>query len=148
MSKLDDLHNKLLASRKTPIPSQAEYESRERRMAQNRLIEVDRAPLADRRAAAAEFLDAMKERPETVAERIEWMLDGNYGFGVMMIAKEILGNPRMNRLAGLTHLIAVHEWMCPMAMAIAAWKKLDWSKKIRLDKFVEAVVRRAERGEE
>jgi hypothetical protein len=147
MSKLDDLHDKLL-SKKTSIPSQAEYEANERRMASRRVREVEGAPLGERKEAAVEFLDCMKNSPGLVAERIEWMLAGKYGYGVMLLAKEILGNPRMNRLAALTHMIAVHEWMCPQAMAIAAWKKLSSTEKARLDKAIEAVIRRAERGEE
>lgn len=129
-------------------PSQAEYESNERRMVRSKEIEVDRAPLSQRKEAQAELLVAMKDHPEIVAERIDWLLDGNYGYGLMVIAKEILGSPRMNREAALTQMIGVHEWGSPRVMTVAAWKKLSSTQQGKLSKIIDHVIKRAERGKE
>lgn len=133
--------------RSSGIPSQSEYEHRELREANQRLSEVERAPLADRKEAAAEFLAAMRDHPDLVAERVGWLLDGNYGYGQMLMAKRVLGSPRMNRGAALTQMVAAFEWSSPGAMARAAWKKLTKGQQSALDRAVQAVIRDAEREE-
>jgi len=136
------------ATRASRIPSQQEYEINERREAQRKEIEVEKAPLVDRKEAQASFLDAMANYPETVAERIGWAIGGNYGYGAMRIAKEIVGNRRTSREAALNLLIGVHEWQTPRAMGIAAWKKLTPAQKKKLDKLIKAEIRDAEREQE
>jgi hypothetical protein len=126
--------------------SPEEYEQREVRAAQQRIREVEKAPLADRKEAAAEFLEAMRD-PNLVGERIGWLLNGTYGYGPMVLAKRILGSPRMNRRAALTHMIGAFEWQTPGAMAIAGWKKLTKSQQAALDRAVDAEIRDAETAE-
>lgn len=130
-----------------PIPSQAQYEQNERSAAIRREQEIDRSPLADRKEGQANYLEAMRDRPELVAERIGWLLDGNYGYGPMMMAKQIVRSPRMNRRAALAMSIAVFEWMCPRRMAADAWNKLTPSQKQRLDAAVDVVIQAAEKEE-
>lgn len=130
--------------RSSGIPGQSEYERRERQEAQRRLTEIERAPLADRKEAAAEFLAAMRDDPELVGERVGWLLDGSFGYGAQSMAKQILGSPRMNRSAALTHLTAAFEWSTPSAMAMAAWKKLTKGQQSALEKAVQAAIKSAE----
>lgn len=130
------------------IPSQAEYEQNERDWALANERRVDRAPLGDRKAARDAFHEAMAEDPATVAERISWMLAGNYGFGQMMVAKEAVAAKRMNREALLTQMVGVFEWQCPRDMGRAAWTKLTPAQKRALSAAVAVVVRHAESGEE
>lgn len=129
------------------IPSQAEYERRELSEADQRLREVERAPLADRKEAAAKFFEAMRDDPELVAERVGWLLAGNYGYGQMLMAKRVLGRPRMNRSAALTHMVAAFEWSTPSPMAMAGWKKLTKAQQAALEKAVQAEIRSAESEE-
>jgi 3-oxoacyl-[acyl-carrier-protein] synthase III len=135
------------ASRSVGIPSQAEYEQRELREANQRLSEVERAPLADRKEAAAEFFEAMRDDPELVAERVGWLLGGNYDYGQMMMAKRVLGAPRMNRVAALTQMVAAFEWSSPGAMTRAAWKKLTKGQQAALERAVQGEIADAEREE-
>jgi len=131
-----------------PIPSQAEYESNERRRAMLDEQRIERAPLGDRREAQAAFLEAVATDPAAVAERIAWLIEGNYGYGQMQMARQVLGSPRMNRESALTQLAAVFEWQCPRRMAVEAWKKLTSSQKKALSQAVAVVVSEAERAEE
>ena len=133
--------------RSSGIPSQAEYERREIAEAHQKLREVERAPLADRKEAAASFFEAVRDRPEVVAERVGWLLGGNYGYGSMILAKRILGSPHTNRSAALTQMIAVFEWSSPGAMTRAAWKKLTKGQQAALEKAVQAEIRSAESEE-
>ncbi len=135
------------AARPSGVPSQAEYERCELAEAHRRLDALRRAPLSDRKEAQAEFLRAMRDDPELVAERIGWLLDGNYGYGQMLIAKRVLGSPRMNRSAALTHMIGAFEWSSPGAMSIAAWKKLTKAQQAALERAVQAEIRSAETAE-
>ena len=128
-------------------PGQAEYERREHTEAQRRLTEIRRQPLSDRKEAQGKFLEAMRDDPELVAERVGWLLNGSYGYGSQLMAKQVLANPRMNRSAALTQMIGAFEWMAPGDMVSAAWKKLTKSQQAALEKAVQAVIRRAETEE-
>jgi hypothetical protein len=136
-----------IAARKTRIPSQAEYERRELDEARQQLDAVRRAPLADRKEAQEQFLEAMRDRPEVVGERVGWLLDGNYGYGSMLLAKRVLGSPRMNRAAALTQMVGAFEWQSPEDMTRAAWKKLSASEKARLEDAVQVAIENAESEE-
>lgn len=126
------------------VPSQADYERRERSEAQQRLAEIRRQPLSDRKEAQAKFLEAMRDDPELVAERLGWLLGGSYGYGAKLMAKQVLGSPRMNRSAALTQMVGAFEWMAPEDMVRAAWKKLSASEKAALESAVQGAITSAE----
>lgn len=115
--------------------------------ARQRLDEIRRAPLSDRKEAQAEFLKAMREDPELVAERIGWLLGGSYGYGSMRLAKRVLDSPRMNRSAALTQMIGAFEWMTPEELGRAAWKKLSAGEKAALETAVQAAIASAQSEE-
>ena len=121
-------------------PSQDDYERRELTAARNKLSELRRAPLADRKEAQAEFLKAMRDDPELVAERLGWLIGGNYGYGAMLMAKQVLATPRMNRSAALTQMVGAFEWMTPEDMVRAAWKKLSTGEKAALETAVQGAI--------
>jgi hypothetical protein len=131
-----------------PTPSNAEYESSERRQAMLEEQRIERESLRDRKEAQAAFLEAMARDPATVAERISWLIDGNYGYGQMQMARQVVGSPRMNREASLTQLVAVFEWQCPRRMAVDAWKKLTPAQKKALSAAITVVVENAEQAGE
>jgi hypothetical protein len=129
------------------IPSQKEYEAREMREAMAKEREVESASLAERKEAQADFLKAMKE-PDLIAERIGWLIDGNYGWGPMMRAKQVVKAKRMNRQAALNQLIGIYEWSCPPRMAADAWKKLSKAEQSILERAINIVIEAAEKEEE
>jgi hypothetical protein len=132
-------------SRSSGIPSQAEYERNEAMEAYRLEKEVNSQSLSDRKEARASFLEAMQKRPEIIAERIGWMLDGNYGYGVMKKAQAVIAAKRMNRPAALTHMVAIYEWRCPADFARDAWKKLTSIEKTLLDAAVKEEIASAEK---
>jgi hypothetical protein len=123
------------------------YEQRERQIFHSDLTAVDRASLSDRKESCALFTEIMREQPDLVAERIGWLLDGNYGYGAMQAAKEVLKHKRMNRRAWLTHTIGALEWRCPQRMAIEGWKKLTAAEKKALDRAVDRAIESAEKSD-
>jgi hypothetical protein len=130
-----------------PIPSQREYEQREIALAHRQIDEVNKAPLRDRKEAQMTFFEAMRDAPNVVGERIGWLLDGNYGYGSMMLAKRILNSPRMNRTAALTQMIGVFEWQSPEVMTRQAWKRLTAVEKAALAEQVQRAIEDAEESE-
>jgi hypothetical protein len=133
---------------RSSIPGQAEYERREVASAHRKLDDLRRAPLADRKEAQAKFLGAMRDHPEIVGERIGWLLGGNYGYGQMLLAKQVLASPRMNRSAALTQMVGAYEWQSPEELSRAAWKKLSASEQAQLEREVQEAIASAERDDE
>jgi hypothetical protein len=119
------------------MPDRA-YEMRELQEARRAEQEVDRAPLSERKENMQSFYESMRDEPETVAERIDWVLTGNYGYGQMLVARQ--ATKRTNRPALFTQLVGVYEWRCPRRMAVDAWKKLTKVEQAKLQLAVEAVV--------
>lgn len=126
------------------VPSQQEYEANEARMFHRDLAEIERTPLNERKEAAAEFAEALRERPERVAERVGWLLGGNYGFGSYKAARDVLKRPRANRAAWLVQTIASLEWRCPQRAAAKAWTGLTPTQKKALAEHVNREIRAAE----
>jgi hypothetical protein len=134
----------LLLRRTAKPASSTNYELREIQEAQGKLAEVRRAPLADRKEAARDFFEAMRDNPQIVGERVGWLIDGNYGYGSMLLAKRVLGAPRSNRAAALTQMVGAFEWQAPEEMTRAAWKKLTAAQQAALDRAVQKAIRAAE----
>ena len=131
----------------TNVKTDHDYETNELRLASKHMDEVDSAPLSDRKESAENFYAAMKGDPALVAERISWMLDGNYGKGAQLKAEQVIASPRMNRAAALNMLVASFEWLCPGRMAAAAWKRLTPVQKRELDEAIEVVIANAGKEE-
>ena len=123
------------------IPSQADYERREAQEFQRQLRRAEEDSLPEHREACAEFLEAMREQPDLIAERLEWLFDGSYGFGAQQAARRVLTS-RGNRVAWLVQTLAAIEWRCPQRMAADAWKKLSVEERVCLDQAVRQVMRR------
>lgn len=129
---------------KDPMHGLSRGEMDEVGRAVQKMQEVARAPLSDRKEARTAFGEAMATDPALVAERVGWLIDGNYGFGEMIKAKQVIASPRMNRRAALTQMVGVYEWQCPGDFAVDAWKKLSGSQKSALDAALDVVIEAAE----
>lgn len=128
----------------TPYPTEQEYTMREARELHKQLQEIEKAPLAVRKEAAAEWLDALKTHPHIVAERIGWILNGSYGKGAYDSAWRTMGmGPRANKGAALSLLVAALEWRTPQRMAIAQWKKLTAAEQAHLRKLIDQELKEA-----
>jgi hypothetical protein len=129
-----------VGSTSSGIPSQREYESREIATFHADLKRVEKAPLNERKEDAKEFAEAMASDPALVAERIGWLLDGNYGYGSYVKSREVVRS-KMNAPAWLTQVIGALEWRSPFAMTRANWNKLSSHQKAELARHVEQEIR-------
>lgn len=106
------------------MESQEEYEARERQEHLRLVWALRGAPLAERKAARAEYLEAMRNERDIIAERLQWLFQGAYGKGSQLEAERIRANSRMNREAALGQLLAAVEWQCADSEARKAWAEL------------------------
>lgn len=98
------------------------------------LTDVETQPLAHRQAARQAYHEAMRDDPDTVAERVGWLIAGNYGFGACLRAKRIKeARANANRVAQFGQLIAALEWMCPAGFACQAWGRLTAAQRERVN---------------
>jgi hypothetical protein len=118
--------------------SQAQYESNERAMLAIQIARVESAPLVDRRAGRDSLAEALTV-PGLIEERLRWLLEGCYGYGAMMKAKEIAAS-KMNRPAALMQLLGAVEWQCPGSMTRAMYLKLSPADQQALNAVIMAVI--------
>jgi hypothetical protein len=112
-----------------------QYEMNEARLLAKQLDYVRLASLNDRKAARAEMLEAMRDDPATVAERVSWLINGSYGYGACRKAKTILES-RGNKPAALVQLVGALEWSCPERFTAEAWNQLSDAAKAALNQAV------------
>jgi hypothetical protein len=124
------------------MPRDHAYEQREIADALNHERQIERAPLAERKEGQKDFLEAIRRYPEIVAERVGWLLDGQYGMGAMLLAHNVTS--RSNRPAAYCQMIAVLDHNCPRNMAVAAWKKLTKPQQHKLLSLVEGEIEQYE----
>ena len=120
-----------------------EYETNEARLLHKQLEAVRLAPLADRKAAQADMLQAMRDDPALVAERVSWLIDGNYGYGSYTMIRRILAS-RCNKPAALVQLVGALEWGCPERLTANAWHALTANQQEKLNKLVLAEIETTE----
>jgi hypothetical protein len=98
--------------------------------------EVEKLPLAERKANALEWYKDLSDNYKMIAERVGWLLQGNYGGGSYGSACRVLASPRMNQVAWCAITIANLEWRCPAKMAIMAWKKLPVETRYQVNEAI------------
>lgn len=122
------------------IPTQAEYERRERAIFANDLRQVERdwkTTPRDERAKEEETLrSVMADDPSLFAERTGWLLDGTYGAGARQQALAVAENKRMNRQAWFSHTIAALDFRVPLDGATRAWGRLTTEQQRALDRAI------------
>lgn len=122
------------------METEREYAEREKRMFRKQVADTEKQPLSDRQEARREFAEIMADYPDRVAERAEWILEGNYGFGAYTEAREVAVNRRMNRAAWFVSMVGALDHQCPPEFTMGAWKKLTAAQKKHLDTAVMAVI--------
>lgn len=121
------------------IPTREEYLVNERRRYAAQCREWAKVPPFELKEARADYTSLLCDPPRLV-ERIEWLLDGNYGEIEMIIAKEVVGNKRCNRAAQIAQMIAGLECSCPDREARAAYRALGLDQRNAVDAALAALL--------
>jgi len=106
---------------------------------------VEKAPLAERKEGAVAWFRALDEDHMGVAQKVGWLLYGNYGGGSYASACRVLSSPRMNQVAWCAITIASLEYRCPAKFAIQAWKKLPVEKRYLVNEAIRQEIADAKR---
>ena len=104
-----------------------QYETNERALLARQLSRSEAQPLADRKIAQNDALELMRD-PHIVARNLDFINNGDYGFGAQARYRDILTNKRCNREAQVIQLLAGLDCQCPQAECIKAWKMLSTGK--------------------
>lgn len=125
-----------LAKAAARLMDQAAYEKRERELHLAHISRVESAPLADRKAGNADYLELLSD-PARLQERAEWLLEGCYGKGAHMAAQAIRNqSKRANRAAAFGQLLAALECGCPADYARRAWLVLPTDLRAKVDEIL------------
>ena len=119
----------------TTLQTTAQYENTERLSFHAQIRRVESAPFAERKEGMRDFSNSLGV-DFRLAERAEWILNGSYGFGCYLIAKEIATNKRMNRAAWFGQTIAALDHGCPAEMARKAFLALPKAQQDKLNSEV------------
>ena len=117
------------------------YETIELNRARSELSNLNSIPLQQKREAKQEFFEHLVFCPDLVAVKIEWLLNGSYGFGYQAIAKTYFNrSKRFNIRANLLQLIACAEYLCPATQANQAYKMLCSEQQDEINDLIEIEV--------
>ena len=122
----------------------AEYETYEARRHAAALREVETAPLAERKEAAEEYGEALREYPQSLTQAVSYLLNGSFGYGAYRAALNILSHKRMNRAAALSLMAAALNWRCPPNYATREWNKLTQEQRDKINDSIKAEIATAE----
>lgn len=124
------------------MKTEQEYSHTEYMAAMGRLAQATKQSLADRKEAQSTWLEALIRYPEQIANKIDWLIEGHYGYGEMLVARNVLSNPRnrSGKVAQLAQLIACYEWGCDDRSARAAFKKLTPEQQAQVNALIQAVI--------
>lgn len=121
------------------------YEEREWELFKDQMLQVEMLPLAERKANAVRWFQAISEDHMGVAQKVGWLLNGSYGKGAFDSACRVLASPRMNHVAWCAITIASVEYGCPAKFAIQAWKKLPVEKRYLVNEAIRQEIADAKR---
>lgn len=121
-----------------------EYVKHEERLYTDALARAEKGSRVELREATEAFKLALESTPELIAERVSWLLCGNYGYGACRAAHlqmKATPDPQDWRLTlALIRTIAALEWLCPIRRAETCWRGLTDTQKNRLIALVAAKV--------
>ncbi len=130
---------------KLNLQNDAEYDRRSRTEAYNESVRTQnewrKMSLVEKRDEEQKLLDAMRD-PELIAERAEWLIDGSYGRGHYLNARDVIGKKRMNREAWMMTTLGEVEWRVPRDVVVRLWKKLTPAEQQRLNRALLKVIER------
>lgn len=124
------------------------YEQTELNRHRSELRAIENAPLHERKESRQEFSDYLtliqlpisNESIDDFAERVQWLIDGNYGYGAMQAAKRILEAKRSNRNAQLFQQIAALEFRVTQRDANSVWNSLPADIQTAINSRLSAIV--------
>ena len=98
-----------------------QYHDQQMSCVYNRLEQIEKAPLHERREARKEWTETLR-LPDILTRNTEWLLHGDYGYGEMQLALKALEEKQKH--VHIARLLAAFDDGCPARFAALAWKAL------------------------
>lgn len=115
--------------------TQAEYENQERGRAWKLFTEIEKSSQWERKEGYKDLLADCLDSPSLISDRINWLLNGSYGQGEMLIAEYAVQNNK-NPNPILFDLIAHFEWSTSNYYCRKVYKSLPQKTKNLLNKLI------------
>jgi len=109
-----------------------QYHDNEMKLVYRQIERCATAPLSDRKESENDAFELMCN-PGIVAEHLGWVLDGSYGYGAMVLMRNVANAKRGNRAARAVQLLASLDCQCPQSHCVKAWKRLSREQREALD---------------
>ena len=122
------------------IPTQEQYEDREITMFFKKIEDVKRLPIAERRENRERMLDHLSGDLKHFGDSVSWLIEGSYGFGAQLKAKQALENKRFNRRAWLFNHVALIEYQIDSSMASRVWNSLAKEAQDQINMCLDDVI--------
>ena len=113
-----------------------QYHNQEMKRAFKHYAEIQTIPRREREENYREFLEA---DPDFIAQQIEWIFNGSYGYGEMHLALNTLS--MRNPAPSLYHLVSSLNWQTGDYYSRKAWKATPKAKQDSINKAVNEVIR-------
>jgi len=114
-----------------------EYIIRELTLLDNQINELSKLTRIEKQENKTKLLKTWIEYPEVFVDRIGWILNGTYGYGVMYRAIQLADNKRCNRIAGLSVILSAIEYSVTNDNSIKAWKTLTVEQQEKLASLIQ-----------
>jgi hypothetical protein len=115
--------------------TQKQYEEQEWKRANISYYDKEKLPKWDRQQGYKDLLADVIASPELISDRINWLLNGTYGYGEMKIAEQAI-QLNKNPNSVLFDLIAHWEWYTSAYYARKVYKNLTKEQQNNLNKLV------------
>ena len=143
LQKLIESTQKRMAEKKKPVNEALSQSGLSEFV--KRYKEVEGQSLADRKAAAKEYFEAIKN-PEHFAKEVELALNGDFGEGAYTKIQQILGmSKRANKVAGVAQILAIYSFGCPDRLARDMFNKLSPEEQKAVNDAIAKVLTEAEK---
>ena len=116
------------------------YEQREIEKINNQMNNLSHEPLHIRKQSRADYAEIMRDNPDLVVEGIGDMLRGDYDEGAYIICKNIIANPRMNRIAALSAMIGSLKWQCSALDCRKAYLSLNKDEQDTINAKIQTLI--------
>ena len=113
-----------------------QHESIERDDFRRKLESLKKLPLAERKENRDNLVDALENQLKHFIDSAEWVLQGSYGFGAYVVAKEVIRSKSMNRHSWLFTTVSALEYSVTAEMANRAWNSLDRDLQKRISEYL------------
>jgi hypothetical protein len=122
----------------TSIPTQAQYEQNEAIRLRAEIRATESASLADRKDAAKDMKESLLEGPERLERELDFIHNGDYGFGAQKEAENISKMVRGNRNARIFQLVSALAFRVPARMANDVFNSLTAEQKRKTNSILTA----------